>query len=131
MKESNFVVKTSAVTILVVVTLLFAAFVGGFALGRSEGGNAIRVAALPAAQATSASASTAPAASVAVSFPLDINTATLEQLQQIPHIGAVLAQRIVDHRAQYGLFRSVSELLEIDGIGEKTLETLLPYITVN
>lgn len=138
MKESNFVVKTSAVTIMVVVTLLFAAFIGGFALGRGSDTQSVRVSALPAASAAtnaaaSVNASTAPSPTEqsVVSFPLNINTATVEQLQQIPGIGAVLAQRIVDYREEFGLFRSTDELLEVNGIGEKTLAALRPYITIS
>lgn len=133
MKESNFVVKTSAVTIMLVVTLLFAAFIGGFALGRGSDTHSVRVSALPAGSSATSCAeeSTAPAASVAVSFPININTATVEQLQQIPNIGAVLAQRIVDFRENFGSFRSVDELLEVEGIGEKKLEGLRPYITLS
>lgn len=61
---------------------------------------------------------------------VNINTATLEQLQELPGIGPVTAQKIVEYRERYGNFVDVYELDEIAGIGEKTLEKLLPYITV-
>lgn len=66
----------------------------------------------------------------AVRFPLDLNTATAEQLEAIPGIGPVLAQRIVDYRRANGRFQSVDDLLEVQGIGQKRLENMRPYVVV-
>ena len=55
---------------------------------------------------------------------LDLNAATLEELVQLPGIGQVLAQRILDYRNLYGPLRTVDELSEVEGIGEKRLEEL-------
>jgi competence protein ComEA len=63
-------------------------------------------------------------------WPINLNTATLEELDMLPGIGPVLAQRILDYRAEIGGFLSVEELLEVKGIGEKTLDKILEYITV-
>lgn len=65
-----------------------------------------------------------------VRFPIDLNTATAEQLEAIPGIGPALAQRIVDHRRANGRFQSVDELLEMQGIGQKRLETIRRYLIV-
>ena len=62
---------------------------------------------------------------------LDINTADLEQLTALPHIGEALAEEIVRYREQNGGFVSVEELKEIDGIGDGILEELRPYIRVS
>jgi len=62
--------------------------------------------------------------------PLDLNTATLEQLQTLPGVGPVLAQRIVDLRTERGVFSSVEELLEVKGIGAATLEQLRSYVII-
>jgi competence protein ComEA len=61
---------------------------------------------------------------------VDLNTATLEQLQTLPGIGPVLGQRILDWRAQNGRFSTVDELGEVSGIGPRVLEGLRPLATV-
>ncbi|MFD9243473.1 helix-hairpin-helix domain-containing protein [Streptomyces sp. NPDC059556] len=57
-------------------------------------------------------------------MPLSLNTATVEQLDTLPGVGPVLARHIVDHRAQHGGFRSVGELREVNGIGERRFAEL-------
>ena len=65
------------------------------------------------------------------SVPLvDLNTATLAALDTLPGVGPVLAQRILDWRAQHGRFTSVDELGEVSGIGDKLLEQIRPKVTV-
>ncbi|THG28754.1 ComEA family DNA-binding protein [Naasia lichenicola] len=56
--------------------------------------------------------------------PIDLNTATVEQLDTLPRIGPSIAQRIVDWRTENGRFSSVDDLAEISGIGDKTIESL-------
>jgi competence protein ComEA len=56
--------------------------------------------------------------------PVSLNTATAEQLDALPGIGPVTAQKIVDYRAQHGAFHSVDELDAISGIGPAKLEQL-------
>ncbi|MBI4400215.1 MAG: helix-hairpin-helix domain-containing protein [Nitrospirae bacterium] len=62
---------------------------------------------------------------------LDLNRATVEQLQALPGIGEVLAQRIVERRQARGSFRTVDELRDVKGIGAKKLERLRPLVTVS
>jgi competence ComEA-like helix-hairpin-helix protein len=62
--------------------------------------------------------------------PLDINTASIEQLQQLPGVGRVIAQAIVDFRERGGPFRRVEELLAIRGISEARFKAIKPYVTV-
>ena len=59
---------------------------------------------------------------------LNINTATVEELQTLPNIGETTAQRIVDYRTQHGNFTSVDALQNVKGIGAKTLEKLRPFV---
>ena len=61
---------------------------------------------------------------------VNLNSASLEQLDGLPHIGPVLAQRILDFRIEHGRFSSVDELNEVSGIGEKTFADLKPLVTV-
>lgn len=61
---------------------------------------------------------------------LDINTATLEQLIALPQIGETIAQRIIDYRTEHGPFTGISDLLNVQGIGEGRLEAIKDYITV-
>lgn len=49
---------------------------------------------------------------------LDLNRATLEELMELPGIGAVRAQRILEYRAEHGPFQQASELMNVSGIGE-------------
>jgi competence protein ComEA len=62
--------------------------------------------------------------------PVNLNTATAAELDGLPGIGPVLAQRIVDHRAREGTFGSVGQLEDVPGIGPAILEGLSDAVTV-
>lgn len=61
---------------------------------------------------------------------LNLNTASLEQLQEIPGIGEVRAQAILDYREKNGTFQDIKEIQEVPGIKGKTFEKIEDYITV-
>jgi len=63
--------------------------------------------------------------------PININTATAEELQQVPGIGPVTADKILKMRKVRGRFKSVNELRAIKGIGPKRLAKMKPYLTVS
>jgi competence protein ComEA len=65
------------------------------------------------------------------SSPLNINTATAAELEQLPGIGPSLAARIVQYRQEHGPFRTVDALLLVSGIGPATLDRIRPLITVD
>jgi competence ComEA-like helix-hairpin-helix protein len=62
--------------------------------------------------------------------PVNLNTATSEQLQLVPGIGPATADKILQMRKAYGAFKSVDDLLAIRGIGPKRLEKMRKYLTV-
>jgi comEA protein len=62
--------------------------------------------------------------------PINLNTATSEELQQVPGIGPVTAEKILQMRKSYGAFKSVDDLSAIRGIGPKRLEKMRKYLTV-
>ncbi|MFQ5695525.1 MAG: ComEA family DNA-binding protein [Terriglobia bacterium] len=62
--------------------------------------------------------------------PVDINTATVEELVQLPGVGKEIAGRIVRHREVSGRFRRVEELLVIRGISRKKLEAMRRHLKV-
>ncbi|HEX4820040.1 MAG TPA: helix-hairpin-helix domain-containing protein [Acidimicrobiales bacterium] len=64
------------------------------------------------------------------SQPLDLNQATLQQLDALPGIGPATAQAILDYRSQHGRFRSVDDLLNVRGIGDAKLEQVRPLVRV-
>jgi competence protein ComEA len=71
-----------------------------------------------------------PAGSATPGGMVNLNTATVEQLDTLPGVGPVLAQRIVDYRTQHGGFRSVDDLRQVDGVGDARFKQLKPRVTV-
>ncbi|TNH27730.1 ComEA family DNA-binding protein [Micromonospora orduensis] len=80
---------------------------------------------MPGGAAGPAAAGAPPAAG-----PLNLNTATLAQLDALPGVGPVLAQRILTHREQHGGFKAVGDLRQVDGIGDARYEQLKDLVTV-
>lgn len=68
---------------------------------------------------------------VQVIFPININTADAATLQLLPGIGPAFSQRIIEFRTEKGGFNSVEELIQIRGIGEKTMQRLRPIVTID
>ena len=90
---------------------------GGAAAAGAAGGAA-------AAAGAAAAGSTPGAAGSILGVKIHLSTATAEQLDQVDGIGPTLAERIIEYRDAHGGFRSLQELAEVDGIGEKRLATL-------
>ena len=61
---------------------------------------------------------------------ININTASQTQLERLPRVGPSTAKKIIEYRREHGGFRTVDELLEIRGIGPKTMEQLRPFVTL-
>lgn len=62
--------------------------------------------------------------------PINLNTATVDQLKSLPGIGETRADQIIALRTAVGRFSTIEQLLEIHGIGEKTLEAIRPIVVV-
>ena len=84
----------------------------------------------PGALAQQAAPAAATAAPAAPGSPVNINTASADQLEALPGIGAKTATRIVEYRQKNGGFKKVEDLMNIRGIGEKNFLRLKPFITV-
>ena len=61
---------------------------------------------------------------------VDLNTADQTALESLPEVGPVTAQAIIAWRTEHGGFSAVSQLLDVDGIGDATLAKLTPYVTL-
>lgn len=61
--------------------------------------------------------------------PVSLNSGTAEQLDTLPGVGPVLAQHIIDYRTRHGGFRSVDELREVNGIGDRRFADLQPLVS--
>lgn len=90
-----------------------------FAAGRSSG---------TAYPSTSEEYAPSEAREVLMEKEIDLNVAGKEELMKLPGIGPVLAERILQYRAENGDFLDIEELKSVDGIGEKTFEKLREYI---
>lgn len=91
----------------------------------ASGESAPVAAAIAPASAPAASTSAQPGALI------NINTASAKELESLPGIGAVLAQRILDDRQANGPYAAVDDLVRVRGIGPVVLENLRPLVTVN
>ena len=128
-----------------VLCLAVCACAVGFLIGRLSAGGTVRVrtghpaddvasAALGTSSADpsdTASAEEMPAPQTPTAdAPLNLNTATKEELMLLPRIGETLAERILAYRAENGSFVSTEQLMDIDGIGEGTYNSLRDLVTV-
>lgn len=121
--------KHSGIWILFGICLVCLSFLGGFYIGRNLGGGDVLVSAIPDNTTAPTEFSQNTTAQTSPAGLLNINTATSEQLQELPGIGPALAQRIVAYRTANGPFSAPEELMNVSGIGAKRLEAIADLIT--
>ena len=123
--------KKDSQFLLVGITILFVGFLLGMLVGRSIGREppVINPAVIETSPPESTSASTETGTTPS-DGKININTASVYLLDTLPGIGPVIAQRIVDYREQFGPFRDISELSNVEGIGPSTMYKIIELITV-
>ena len=126
--ESSQKFMKSSQWLLIALTLIFTAFIAGVFIGRNYNRQPVQIQPLPAVTSVAApplTVSTEPTKPSAI----NINTATAEDLQLLPGIGPLLAERIIAYREENGCFEIPGELMNVPGIGEKKLEEIWDHIT--
>ena len=124
-KESQF--------FLIGLTILFIGFLLGMLVGRSIAREPVVIQGVPT-EAVLPSSTTTPTESIPSGIGkggrININTASAPLLDTLPGVGPILAQRIVDYRDKNGPFQDVSELSNVEGIGNGTMLKIVDMITV-
>ena len=126
--------KKQKFPILILLTIAFCAFTLGFYLGHNRHSQPVTLS-VPADMITvpletSVPQLTEPVPVPTVSFPIDLNLASEDDLTFLPGIGEVLAQRIIAYRDEYGPFTHVEDIMNVEGIGPTRFDAIEPYITV-
>ncbi len=129
--------------LLVLITCIFSAFTLGFLLGRTSAPGDTIIARVPQETRQTVTVPETSAVPTVFSSPgettiplqtesqlININTATLAELDSLPGVGPVIAQRILDYREEHGPFTNLSQLTLVEGIGEKRLADIIDLITI-
>ena len=126
--------KNTPVSILACTCLILAAFLFGLYLGRNISGETIQTSVLspqstPSSSATVPSSQNATGSATTGDGRININTADIYTLMTLPGIGESYAQRIIDYRTANGPFKNISEIKNVEGIGDKRYESIKNLIT--
>ena len=126
--------KNTPISILACTCLILAAFLFGLYLGRNIRGETIQTSVLspqstPSSSATVPSSQNATGSATTGDGRININTADIYTLMTLPGIGESYAQRIIDYRTANGPFKNISEIKNVEGIGDKRYESIKNLIT--
>lgn len=119
--------KNKGIFCLILICAVFIAFTGGFFLGRNMNHTYIEI--HDSFNDNNITSNDNKPNDETETELININTATLQQLQTLPGIGVILAQRIIDYREQHGNFASVADIMNVSGIGQGKLDAIIEYIT--
>lgn len=122
------------ISLLVIITIAFAAFTVGFLTGRNQNQSLISVS-VPQRLLTEPTQPPETESPVTeetegITFPIDLNQADKEMLMALPGIGEVLAVRILDYRDTNGPYSAVEQLLNVNGIGKQRLEDIWDLLMI-
>jgi len=126
--------KKSQFSIFAVLTVLFAGFLIGFSVGRNSD-SADVIVSVPTQMYTKPPVTVASTEEITlctetILFPININTADKEEFMALPGIGEVLAGRILAYREEHGNFSHVTQMMNVEGIGQTRMEIILDYVTI-
>lgn len=128
MRETNF----SERLLILIAVLVCAGMVGYQALYHPQVSPSVPVYAQSEVDAESEEYQPAPPENSSLFSLVSLNSATQQELEErLPGVGEKLAQRIVEYRDQHGGFQSLEELKNVEGIGDKTLEKIKPYLSLS
>lgn len=122
--------KNKLLAVLPIFTALFVGLTLGLYLGRNPAGGSVTVSVPARRQAVIPAQTVSGPSDQERALIVDINTADTDELAQLPGIGEILAQRIVDFRKVHGPFTAPEQLTNVEGIGQGKLEAILDWITI-
>jgi comEA protein len=127
--------KERAVLVFLIVMILAGAGASAWRHYRLQRNlKAVRIEILKDSTARSDSAARNSPSAIASPQPavlVELNSATAVELDLLPGIGPVLAQRIIEYRSKHGTFKAIEELKQVSGIGPKKFEAIKDHVTVN